>query len=185
MERQRAQGRLARDLANSQLDEQHRREHYGTGQALFGRMNFTARHRLNGNLSGYHFFATLAELAQYCLPGASPAEIDWMIQSRFAPVGAYNASTREIEINGGTPTELHRRYAHELTHAVDGPEGELSKCPAWREAWRNELKIDQDDTATEGFSRFGQMLYNQEVDRQEMERCYPRCVQFWQGADLW
>lgn len=86
-------------------------------------------------------------------------------------------------------------YAHEMTHAIDGPGHEYSSSPLWQHAWNEEINRGEqpDQTLTtyastvdfEGFAEFGRLLYGGNVNPKEVEQRFPKCSQFFKDNGLW
>lgn len=100
---------------------------------------------------------------------------------------------------GGTVTSIHHLYAHELTHAIDGPNFELSKNMEWAKVWAGEIVGIHDakgtpdrlsayakQSPTEGFAEFGRQVYTRDAaGRANLEKQFPRCTAHWKGLGIW
>lgn len=89
----------------------------------------------------------------------------------------------------GKPVALPGFYAHEMTHGIDGTRHEISQSAAWKHALRDEKSLLQDDekerlTATEGFAKFGQMLFSGKYTREELAKLMPNCLKVWESHGL-
>ena len=133
------------------------------------------------------------------------------------PLGCYSAVSQELTGNGGPHESLHsgpeelsmmqgdsqdQLYAHELTHAIDGPDKEVSGSSEWVGLWRQELNggdglslwaSDSGSPLTsyaqtspsEGLAEFGRLLYGGAVELGEVSRRFPKASAFFQGRGLW
>src|SRR5262249_54647115 len=102
--------------------------------------------------------------------------------------GAYQGKTGRLYLDGGDEEtegrDIVSLYAHEFSHAVNGPGRSVSNSKAWEEAWESELRTHPPTKLSrvdrhEGFAEFGKVLYTGKVTRRDLERDYPRCVQVW------
>jgi hypothetical protein len=150
---------------------------------------------MNRRLTGYRLFADLVELNQYLRPGVPRQRIALAVSLGMGVMGGYNATTGQLEADGpwviaGRTLSTQYVFAHELTHAVDGPQGEMSGTPEWQSARRAEVASDYPGTRaarvpSEGFARFGQVVYQSGLSRQALEARYPLCVDVWGQWGLW
>jgi hypothetical protein len=100
-----------------------------------------------------------------------------------------------LELDGesrfaGRAFDLVSIYAHEFGHALDGAAHAFSSHPDWHQAWAAEIvpRFQGQNPATtpqEGFSKFAQVVYCGQVSRDDVERDYPLCVDYWRRQDLW
>ena len=113
--------------------------------------------------------------------------------------GAYNRDGK-LYLDGGmkehanyhdtSMSNPHQVYAHELTHAIDGPNFELSTSDEWVDAWTSELQGGQlNNYATtmsmEGFAEFGRMVYASDRGAAEITKQFPKCAAFFRSRGLW
>ncbi len=80
-------------------------------------------------------------------------------------------------------------YAHELTHAIDGPKSYYSSKGRWRDAFHEELKEGQlcayaATSELEGFAEFGRLLYAGEHLHEDIKRDFPKSFAFWEKMGL-
>jgi hypothetical protein len=87
-------------------------------------------------------------------------------------------------------------YAHEMGHAIDGPDMELSGHVDWRKAWKREIVQTEDggsprltayarELPEEGFAEFCRVLYSGDVNLERVAEYFPGCSQFFQSRGLW
>jgi hypothetical protein len=97
---------------------------------------------------------------------------------------------------GSSRTNIHETYAHELSHAIDGPRYEHSGSHEWERAWHEEIGHPQSrkpaslsayarTSAAEGFAEMGRLVYGTDTDRGAIEKRFPKCVAYWKKAGLW
>ncbi len=112
--------------------------------------------------------------------------------------------TQATDVAGARRDSQHEAYAHELTHAIDGPKKELSNHDDWKTAFKEEL--DQESVTgakmignkkngrlswyartspEEGFAEFGRLVYGTNTDRGLIEKHFPRCARFFKERGLW
>jgi hypothetical protein len=120
--------------------------------------------------------------------------------------GCYNPHTREVVIDGGIQKTTHDGpdgwkmtqgdsrqglYAHELTHAIDGPKKEISLSPAWLDIWRKEiapfsaLTAYASTSSHEGLAEFGRLVYGGQASLKDAEASFPRACKFFKDHGLW
>lgn len=80
-------------------------------------------------------------------------------------------------------------WAHELGHAIDGPEFELSSSAEWHAAFQAEIADKQlsNYAATEpveGFAEFCRAVYGSDVEHAEIARHFPQCTKFFKRRGL-
>jgi hypothetical protein len=194
--RQAAKDFLDQALArHANLPAARQQEYRAAAHAVFDQMTQAGLERLNRHLTGYRLFPDLVELNQYLRPGAPRQQIVLAVRLNAAATGGYNATTGELEADGGWVIgsrvfSTQYVFAHESTHAVDGPQGEISGTPEWQNAWRAEVVPAFPGTRAargpgEGFARFGQVVYESGLSRQALEARYPLAVDVWRRWGLW
>ncbi len=100
----------------------------------------------------------------------------------------------------GSGAQTHEVYAHELGHAIDGPNGELSESPEWQSAWGGEMKYGVDQkftgkkprlteyggtTPSEGLAEFARLLYGSDTPTAEIEADFPQASEYFKRQNLW
>lgn len=93
-------------------------------------------------------------------------------------VGGYNADLGVLHMDGGP--DPRGTLAHELTHAIDGPNYEISSSAEWQAAWDAEIKPGgiSNYAATkpsEGLAEFGRALFAGQLPAKELRTEYPEC----------
>jgi len=102
---------------------------------------------------------------------------------------------RTLHLNGGgmlfgRVASLEEFYAHELTHALDGPHHEISESREWQEAWGAEIRdleyLGENATRSpqEGFSEFGSLLLGSGIAQRDIRQVLPRCLKVWKERVL-
>jgi hypothetical protein len=97
---------------------------------------------------------------------------------------------------GGKQASQTGVYAHELTHAVDGPGKEHSRTSMWQSAWKEEiapsgsskehrLNSYASSQPSEGFAEFGRLVYGGQADHKEVERRFPKATKYFKDHGLW
>lgn len=126
--------------------------------------------------------------------------------------GAYNLKTGSVHLDGdigkshagkyatGEGIHSHHVYAHELGHAIDGPNREYSYHKEWETAWTSEISqgavgrlVGKQAPLTdygaaradEGFAEFSRLLYGSAVPLANIERDFPKSSAFFKSRDLW
>jgi len=149
------------------------------------------------NTKRVHFHPGLAEVTE-AFKAASPD--NWPAPSSLIG-GFWDATSQEVHLDGDAPLNRGQGarpwaasttaeiYAHEFTHAIDGPERrELSESDGWKSVWRREIK-DSDKapslyaktSSVEGFAEFGRMVFMQP---KIAEKHFPDCWYIWKHHGL-
>jgi len=169
-----------------------RGEYARAASVVFARMTPTALLRLRQNTREIRFYATLEEMT---VELARTEERVARFLTMGLPIGgAYQSEARLLHLDGGRVgrygRDIVQLYAHEFSHAVNGPGRPISSSPAWQDAWRAEVLVGPfSDLAGasphEGFAELGAFMYGGALRRNWLEERYPRCVEVWKGHGLW
>lgn len=96
-------------------------------------------------------------------------------------------------------SQVQGTYAHEMTHAIDGPDLKHSSSPEWQRAYELEIKQQRvgkyggktyrlsayaAQNASEGFAEFGRLMYSTDVDHETIRKAMPRSYNYWKGQGL-
>lgn len=83
-------------------------------------------------------------------------------------------------------------YAHELGHAIDGPDREHSGSKEWKQCWQQEIATKEerltDYAATrpeEGFAEMARAVYGGGMDQEEIRSKLPACSKYFEDNGLW
>lgn len=115
----------------------------------------------------------------------------YSIDTRLAQLNG-NTTKSDTPLEGGTVTNIHGVYAHELTHAIDGV-GTYSTTDEWKAAYKEEigkpgepirLTAYAQKKTFEGFAEFGRLLYGSDVPRSVVEEKFPKCLAFFKSKGL-
>ncbi len=106
--------------------------------------------------------------------------------------GAYNREHQQLDLNGATKFEgkdisTEHFHAHEMAHAIDGPQHEISNSPEWQQAWKEEIQPGQlskyaATTPAEGFAEFGRLNYA--AKDSAIQSKYPKSYAVWKSKGL-
>lgn len=111
--------------------------------------------------------------------------------------GMYRGSEQTFHLDGQAEHEgnedIHQTYAHEFTHAIDGPSFEYAGSTEWQDAFAEELSgangkllsVYGTTSRPEGFAEFGRLLYGNDLDLTQVEKQFPKCSAFWKDKGLW
>jgi len=132
-----------------------------------------------------------------------------------AMVGCYDTINRSMHLDGaaidpttGRPLKNledglysvtgseHEVYAHELAHAIDGPDKEYSGSADWQEAFASEIGYDGRggpikltdygaSEPSEGFAEFARTVFGGEASLDMVEKDFPKASQFFRDKGLW
>lgn len=187
-------------------DEQ--RQSYGAAfDRVFGRMTDQALKHVAEGAAKVSFYANGLDLSKDVAQRSEKARA---ARSKGLLVGgAYRPSEKRLFLDGpntnpdmnpgikaGADKNTHGAYAHELTHAIDGPDKKFSGSQEWFSAWgdevahpvsRGEVTLTRyaASSASEGFAEFGRLLYGSDADPAEVRKRFPRCAAFFERNGLW
>jgi len=175
---------MEHDLKDARLSKARRKEYKASVTKLLYAMPPAALKRLDQNVSAWMFHPDVASVdAEYRKRGGTePA------------MGFYDTKTRQLHFDGGVPgATAEDTYAHEMSHAIDGPRFTRSRIPAWHRAWKEELgpgarnRLDENAATNyyEGWASFGEAVYARPETHEFLERNFPLCCNFWKGQGLW
>jgi hypothetical protein len=142
---------------------------------VLGRMTAEGLRRVGRNVSSYYFYRDLEALEAVGGEGS---------------LGFYRTSNRTLHLDGGGEgrDSIHRTYAHEYTHALDGPDDEISGSAEWQAAWQEEIVEGEAfggmgaDFPDEGLAYLGELMLRGE--REVARAICPKCVAIWEGLGL-
>ena len=200
------------------------REHYGRALArVVKTMPKAALDRVHANLEGVTFHKSIADIPEAMIaqlvdqPGLD-AEQREFVRNQYAFLkkkrigGVYMNGFRHVHVDGDNDAESRQPgrhvegfdkapglYAHEFTHAIDGPGHEISFSPEWADAFKSE--IDQGTAAydrgepplsyyattkpQEGMAEFGRLVYASDVPHAQIAREFPKCTAVFKARGLW
>jgi hypothetical protein len=169
------------------LTDEQRQEYRESVRAVIGRLTPAGLARVHAHVTEYKFYRSHAELTA-ALRAKYPKLKTRGLKGAFDKDGT-------CHMDGGgliedRPAKLQEFHAHELSHAIDGTQHELTKTKEWHDAWVAEVQ-NQDflgenakKSPREGWGDFGAMILGGEVTPQEAKDIFPRCVKVWQSEGL-
>jgi hypothetical protein len=167
------------------------------------RMPPAALKRLDDNLKGVEFYKSNRELTDEML------RIDPTARQELMPGdvidGAYQVRDGILKIDGpsaesqeNSDVPPYSTYAHELSHAIDGIGGKLSRDREWMDASWSEIvggelgKYVPPRLTTyaalspqEAFAEFGRLVFASDKSLNEIEKKFPKCTAFWKKNGIW
>lgn len=194
---------------NPNLTPEHREHMRAAATKVTARIPDAAHERIGRHLpGGARFYPDLKALSHGLYDevlnnpkynDATKAEVSKMKAKGVEVGGAYSHSDGSLHLNGGRvagkPADhrpTHQLYAHELTHAIDGPKGELSKSPEWGEIMAGEIALPNHPLSRyastqpkEGLAEFGRLVYGGDHDLAKVEKKFPRATAFFKARNLW
>lgn len=166
------------------------REQYGkTARQIHDRLPAAAKERFSQNVESVNFHESPEVLTEK-LKEANPKMTEVVGNKKAG--GAYSKMRKELMLNGGHTMDgkkytADQIYAHEYSHAIDGPDKELSSSSEWQQAWKAEAdKVSKYATKTpaEGFAEFGRLVYAGELGSDQLRERYPQMMAHWEQAGL-
>jgi hypothetical protein len=145
-------------------------------ERVLGNMTDEGLRRLKDNLNAYYFYPDLSALR-------AEAGLE-------TTLGFYRGSNRTLHLDCGEEgrDSIHHIYAHEYTHALDGPNDDISGLKEWQEAWQEEMVEGYAfgepgaEAPDEGLAQLGELMLRGK--RAEGRRRCPKCVAIWEGLGL-
>lgn len=203
--RQQLAGVAASIKANKSLTAKQRLHFFNSAQDALKGMSPAALERLSSHVGGVSFYGSHADLKEGLANMQATPEKAAYIRGINGTIGGcaqkvngkqvlhldgdYSEQTRKAQAKTGGSQLARDTYAHEFSHAIDGPNNELSKAPEWQAAWKEEIKggkvrlSDYGKTsASEGFAEFGRAALT--VDKAKVKAAFPKCYAYWQKAGL-
>lgn len=213
-----AQQKIAAALAAAPGLTDQQREKYGKAMArATEHMPAAALERI-GTLNGITFHPSTKDIPAAIVeqlasrPGLTP-EQQAEIRAKYAHVlgmpvgGAYmTGGVHHVHVDGDNVggsrgrhsagfSQAHGIYAHELTHTIDGPRGEISSGQAWHNAFEREMKVTPGRTPpltnyagtkpSEAFAEFGRLVYGSDVPHAQIATEFPYATAVFKAYKLW
>lgn len=181
------------------ITDEQEKEFGAAAQRVLSRMPDAAVARMSG-VGKVNFFADTREVSIMFKNKLDPAA-----QERYKDVtiaGFYSRGDNTLTLDGGGDIgelagkavggDIHGVYAHEMAHAVDGQDHELSRHKEWRRAFDAEINRPGSPlskygkkNAAEGFAEFGRLVYATDVPQAEVERLFPQASAYWKKLGIW
>jgi hypothetical protein len=170
------------------------REQYDGMKTVIAKLSPTALQRIDAHTKDVRFYGDRKSLTEE-LAKVEPKLKDLLAKGSTIG-GGYNRRDQSLHLNGYFYSKEEGKipaatgYAHELTHAIDGPKHEISNSKEWQDAWESEVKsgsLGQYATTkpSEGLAEFGRLVMTGKMNRQEVEKKYPKCSAVWEQHKLW
>lgn len=186
---------------NDSLDDGQRKAYFRAATNVLQRMSPKALDRFTAGLPGGIVFAASTGAVKEAIAGLGRISQD-RLDAAGEIAGAYTAghdNKRQLILDGdrkqtaGLSSNDARTaeaiYAHEMSHAIDGPDHEVSKSAEWQAAFQAELAGKQltryaATKPSEGFAEFGRAVLSGNVDHAVLEKHFPKCLAVWRGRGL-
>ncbi len=205
------------------LSDDQRARYHAAVDHVASRLPLAAHGRLANHLGGARFHPdettvgpeSVAEVLNH--PGADAetkqawkAWGDSLKERGVHAGGVYSGATGSIHADGdmdnphpgrhspGDKFLAHHVYAHELGHAIDGPDHEISSSPQWAHAFDSDIahkpkQVGDEAPLTtyaakspsEGFAEFARLLYASDVPTDQIRREFPKASLVFNAHGLW
>jgi hypothetical protein len=175
-----------------ELSSKQKQAYAQAAETLFRCMTAIALRRVRAHVREIVFFPSLEELTVEL--ARTDLKIRRLLVAGIMVGGAYDAATQQLFIDGDDLEDsiagILGHYAHEFTHAIDGPERQISNHPLWKQAWREEVVPQRLsrlalESPREGLAEFGRIMYTEKGARGRLTRKCPLSVEVWKGFGLW
>lgn len=183
---------FAENLKASSLPKEKRQEYADAVKRVVYNLPKAAAERIAQNLAKVTFHDSVREVSLAASKLIKdPDEQRKLVDGESVIGGYYVKGDRSLTLDGGDPpySSAHEIYAHEVSHAVDGPHYELSRSEEWRGAWASEIKggnLTKYATTKEpeGFAEFGRLIYGRGKTADDLRTRFPRCTAFMESRGL-
>ena len=160
-------------------------EYRAAAVSVLSAMSPGAVKRLNKHVQTVHFVGTFPEVTKEVRRRLE--KLGDTIEVPDGVAGAYIKDDRTLVADGGVPGTrpeegVHAAgvYAHEIGHALDGPDDQISSSKSWGLAWNKEIVNGSappseyaQKTPSEGLAEFHRVLI---ANRQAACQMYPHCA---------
>lgn len=190
-------GRIVGSLrAAKGLSSEQRVSYFHASQAVLGRMPEKALKRFAANTTEDAVFYPSNRAIAEGLVSVYPSAQDKLLADGFVVGGAYAGGRLHLdgdyEGQSGDKNEAKTAvdlYAHEMSHAVDGPDHALSNSSEWHSAFKAELAGGKltayaASKPSEGWAEFGRALLSGRFDPARVKSAFPTCYAVWQSHGL-
>ena len=177
-------------LEAGRLSNDRRQEYRRALQSVVGRLTPPALARVHRTVKEYRFYPSFQLLTKairekYPTLKIKPKHI----------VKGFLDRDGTVYLNGGgilfgRPARQEEFYAHEITHALDRPNYEISSTDEWKAAWKAEiadsgyLSEDAQRSPQEGFAEFGVLMLGSGVSAKDVKQLMPKCVKVWRQQGI-
>lgn len=217
-----AAGKVQNAIADSNVSAEQKAAYSEAMAGVMSRLPGRALDRIGAHLSGSQFYESSQALGVAVFSKAmeqAPSEqraqmqltLDRIKGGEISIGGCYEsgAGAKVLHLDGGmqirggkgahgtASQSAAEVYAHELGHAIDGPDHQISNHPKWQEAWAAEIGPAAGAGANarlsgyatkdthEGFAEFARLVYGGTVPLDRVENEFPRCSALIKAAKLW
>lgn len=183
-----ARNLISKHLTASKLPEATRKAYESHAHEVLGAMPAKALERFNTHAKAYEFYDNSKELNAGL--GALSEKAKKAIEGGLVVGGAWERKAGKLHMDGASEKQSASDiYSHEMSHAVDGPQHELSSSPEWKAAFASEIKgggLSKYATQNEieGFAEFGRLVYGNKTAADELRKKYPLSTAYWESQGL-
>ncbi len=192
---------VSQGLEKANLTPEQQKVYAAAAGTVMDRMNAKAHERFAAHLTdGVSFHADTEGVRQELLKryAKNPGDVKFLtdlaekgmeIGGAFTKTGGkgglvVDGAYKKPSSNMPTVTSI---YAHEFSHAIDGPKYEISNSAEWKEAYEREIASGQlsryaavTRSRAEGFAEFGRLLLSGEHDVAATRQKFPRAYAVWE-----
>jgi Phage Mu protein F like protein len=191
-------------LDKTGLSPEHKKTYKEAIRKVFDNMPSAAVQRFAASTNGFEFYKDTKDLTdEFAAKNKRVAEL---VKQGGRIAGVYSRYDGILHLDGnatltdrisesGQVTDPHHTYAHEFSHAIDGPYHEISGSADWQTAWKEEivdgwkagkgLSLYGTTKDSEGFAEFGRLVYASETGLDQIENLFPKASAVWKSHGLW
>ncbi len=182
--------KMGKEIAAASIPEPLKREYARNFLGVLGRMSPDAARLASESVKKASFHASVQDLGESLAKRFTAAKA--AIEDGQEIGGGYVAKTGEIILDGGGQKDVgaeglgaesrvanpQQLYAHELGHAIDGPDKAISSSKEWIDAWNKEIAGGAigdygADTPAEGLAEFSRVVFGMGIDPAALRSRFP------------
>jgi hypothetical protein len=168
------------------LSDADRQTYRGHVSDILSRMGGEAARRYLDGSKQARFYADHHQITDFFKAKSARVRAS-MEKNGTVAMGAYDPRTKSMHVDGGKAGK--GVLAHEMAHAIDGNNFEISRGKGWQQAFHAELSGKQlsayaSTNAQEAFAEFGRALLTGELSHEVAQKKYAKSYGVWKAKGL-